>query len=86
MVLGANSMNYTNREATKQDGVGKVKGYALDVSALGGIRANSIKMESTEDGMGVKVEGSMAATSGDLVFTTDGKLEFKKNANIKAKR
>ncbi len=76
MILGLNRVAYSDREVI-ESGQGSGGGFSLDVSALGGIRSDSITLESTEGGVGVRVAGNMAADAGNLVFTADGKLEVK---------
>ena len=48
--------------------------FALDVSALGGMYANTIKMRGTEHGVGVCNAGHIGAEAGNITLSVDGKI------------
>ncbi|MEI9698436.1 hemagglutinin repeat-containing protein [Moellerella wisconsensis] len=48
--------------------------FALDVAALGGMYANTIKMRGTENGVGVRNAGHIGAEAGDITLSADGKI------------
>ncbi|WP_272572599.1 two-partner secretion domain-containing protein [Providencia sp. PROV258] len=48
--------------------------FALDVAALGGMYANTIKMRGTEHGVGVRNAGHIGAEVGDITLSADGKV------------
>ncbi|MGG4610261.1 two-partner secretion domain-containing protein [Providencia sp. Me31A] len=48
--------------------------FALDVAALGGMYANTIKMRGTEHGVGVRNAGHIGAEAGDITLSADGKI------------
>ncbi|ENU1227273.1 hemagglutinin repeat-containing protein [Providencia rettgeri] len=48
--------------------------FALDVAALGGMYANTIKMRGTEHGVGVRNAGHIGAQAGDITLSADGKV------------
>ncbi|WP_374448460.1 hemagglutinin repeat-containing protein [Providencia sp.] len=48
--------------------------FALDVAALGGMYANTIKMRGTENGVGVRNAGHIGAEAGDITLSADGKV------------
>lgn len=48
---------------------------AIDVSSLGGMYAGSITLVGNGAGVGVRNAGHIGASAGDLVITTDGRLE-----------
>ena len=81
-LLGNNRISYDNRGIEEELGLtGAGDGYALDITELGGVNADSIYMESTNKGMGVRVAGNMAASAGSITFTADGKMELKSNVS-----
>jgi len=49
--------------------------FALDVSALGGMYAQKILLRGTEHGVGVRNAGMIGAQAGELVVTSEGRLE-----------
>lgn len=48
--------------------------FALDVAALGGMYANTIKMRGTEHGVGVRNAGHIGAQAGDITLSAEGIL------------
>ncbi|CAE6958473.1 hemagglutinin repeat-containing protein [Paraburkholderia domus] len=81
VVTGANSVNHDTLAATPISGDGAAPGVSIDVSSLGGMYANRIVLVGTEAGVGVSLKGVVAANAGDLVLTTQGKLELASQAN-----
>src|SRR5581483_4229067 len=53
---------------------GATPAVALDVSALGGMYANAIRLIGTEAGLGVNSQGQIAAQNGDLSITSAGQV------------
>jgi len=49
--------------------------FALDVSALGGMYAQKIVLRGTEHGLGVRNAGIIGAQAGELIVTSEGRLE-----------
>jgi filamentous hemagglutinin len=74
VVTGANSISHDTFDATPIAGQGPLPGVSIDVSQLGGMYANRIILVGTEQGVGVSTKGVLAAQSGDLTLTTQGKL------------
>ncbi|MGF6905462.1 filamentous hemagglutinin N-terminal domain-containing protein, partial [Paraburkholderia sp. GAS348] len=74
VVTGANSISHDTLAATPVAGDGPAPGVSIDVSQLGGMYANRIVLVGTEQGVGVSTKGVLAAQSGDLTLTTEGKL------------
>ncbi|MBL4613735.1 MAG: DUF637 domain-containing protein, partial [Magnetovibrio sp.] len=77
---GRQDFDYAARSGTAKADDGSVKpSFAIDSTALGGMYAGRITLVGTEAGLGVRVAGDMAASTGDMVLTADGKLELKSN-------
>lgn len=74
IVSGSNTVDYDTGAATKITGTGTAPILAVDVSALGGIYANSINLVGTENGLGVRNTGNIKATQ-QIVLTNSGKIE-----------
>ncbi len=76
-VLGQNDIDYESKEIeSSSQGAGKPE-VALDASALGSIFAGSIKIISTENGVGVNSKGLLWAGVGDVEITSSGKVVCK---------
>lgn len=76
VVTGANQVDYSTLQTEKITGDGVQPTVALDVSALGGMYAHKIKLVGTEKGVGVNSQGTLAASSGDLTLTQEGKIQL----------
>ncbi|HEY2000483.1 filamentous hemagglutinin N-terminal domain-containing protein, partial [Paraburkholderia sp.] len=74
VVTGANSISHDTLNTTAISGDGAAPYVSIDVSQLGGMYANRIVLVGTENGVGVSTKGVLAAQSGDLTLTTQGKL------------
>tara|TARA_R100000306_G_C4382287_1_gene146325 strand:- start:21400 stop:31095 length:9696 start_codon:yes stop_codon:yes gene_type:complete len=75
LIAGANQIDRASETVTPIAATGAAPTFALDVSAIGGMYANSIYMIGTEAGLGVNMGGEMAATGG-LTLSADGTLSF----------
>lgn len=81
VVAGANDVNADTLATTARAGNDAEKpALAIDSSALGGMYANTIKLVGTEQGVGVKLAGDMAASGGDMQIDANGHLTMAKAA------
>ncbi|WP_261991215.1 filamentous hemagglutinin N-terminal domain-containing protein [Pseudomonas sp. SC3(2021)] len=77
IVAGRNDVNAQTLNATARanDGSGKPQ-LAIDSSALGGMYAGAIKLVGTEAGVGVKLDGKLIASGGDIQLNANGQLSL----------
>lgn len=80
VTTGSNDWDYASRSVKAvRKSSGKAPSLAIDSTALGGMYANRIFVQSTEQGAGVKMLGNAAAIADDLIITADGKIEIANN-------
>ncbi|MDR7109784.1 two-partner secretion domain-containing protein [Pseudomonas frederiksbergensis] len=90
IVAGRNDVNADNLNATARADDGSAKPQlAIDSSALGGMYAGAIKLVGTEAGVGVKLDGNLAASGGDIQIDANGHLSLAQTSaagavNVKA--
>ncbi|WP_066727201.1 two-partner secretion domain-containing protein, partial [Sphingomonas pituitosa] len=70
---GAGSVDYATRTATAEDKATRT-GLAIDSSILGGMYANRIRLVGTGAGLGINLQGTVAALEGALTITSDGAI------------
>ena len=75
IIAGANDIDAKTLKATARAGdPATAPQLAIDSSALGGMYAGAIKLVSSEAGVGVKLDGKMAASGGDIQIDANGNL------------
>ncbi|WP_455885472.1 filamentous hemagglutinin N-terminal domain-containing protein [Pseudomonas spelaei] len=75
IIAGANDVDAKTLKATTRAADPATKPQlAIDSSALGGMYAGAIKLVSSEAGVGVKLDGKMAASAGDIQLDANGHL------------
>ncbi|HEX4552167.1 filamentous hemagglutinin N-terminal domain-containing protein [Pseudomonas sp.] len=90
IVAGRNDVNAENLNATARADDGSAKPQlAIDSSALGGMYAGAIKLVGTEAGVGVKLDGKLIASGGDIQLDANGQLSLAETSatgavNVKA--
>jgi len=90
IVAGRNDVNANNLNATARADDGSAKPQlAIDSSALGGMYAGAIKLVGTEAGVGVKLDGKLIASGGDIQLDANGQLSLAETSatgavNVKA--
>ncbi len=77
IVAGRNDVNADTLNATARADDGSAKPQlAIDSSALGGMYAGTIKLVGTEAGVGVKLDGKLIASGGDIQLDANGHLSL----------
>ena len=61
-------------QAANPDNASVRSGFAIDAAALGALTAGQIKLIATAEGLGVRSDGALAASAGDLVITSNGEV------------
>ncbi|WP_259758239.1 hemagglutinin repeat-containing protein [Pseudomonas sp. GCEP-101] len=77
VVTGRNQVDAETLAASAKADDGSAKPQlAIDSSALGGMYAGAIRLVGTEQGVGVKLAGNMAASGGDIQIDANGQLSL----------
>ncbi len=90
VIAGRNDVDAKSLKTTARADDGSAKPeLAIDSSALGGMYAGAIKLVGTEAGVGVKLDGTLAASGGDIQLDANGHLSMAQTAasgavNVKA--
>ena len=76
VVTGKNKVSADTSQIEKQGGNDATSPqFSVDVAALGGMYANTIRMVGTENGVGVRNAGHIGTQAGSVVLTADGRIE-----------
>jgi filamentous hemagglutinin len=75
LFAGQRYFDYNSRTSTGTGARGNGK-WGIDSSALGGMSAGRIIMESTDQGVGVRAPRHMAASAGDITITANGRIHL----------
>ncbi len=84
VVAGAARVGYDGIDVAALTGAGAGTGVALDVAALGGMYANSIRLIGTEAGVGVNIGGNLAALTGTLTVSANGDVRIQPSGRLQA--
>ncbi|GAB1841193.1 hypothetical protein MyNCGM152_19430 [Achromobacter xylosoxidans] len=84
VVAGSAHVGYDGIDVSALAGDGAGTGVALDVAALGGMYANSIRLIGTEAGVGVNVGGNLAALTGTLSVSANGDVRILPSGRLQA--
>ncbi|AZD97464.1 filamentous hemagglutinin N-terminal domain-containing protein [Pseudomonas chlororaphis] len=77
IVTGRNDVDARTLNTTARADDGSIKPeLAIDSSALGGMYAGAIKLVGTEAGVGVKLDGKLIASGGDIQLDANGHLSM----------
>ncbi|WP_350613805.1 HNH endonuclease [Pseudomonas sp. HY7a-MNA-CIBAN-0227] len=81
VIAGRNDVDAQSLKTTARADDGSAKPeLAIDSSALGGMYAGAIKLVGTEAGVGVKLDGTLAASGGDIQLDANGHLSMAQTA------
>jgi filamentous hemagglutinin len=82
VIAGRNDVDAQSLKTTARADDGSAKPeLAIDSSALGGMYAGAIKLVGTEAGVGVKLDGTLAASGGDIQLDANGHLSMAQAAS-----
>lgn len=75
VTTGVSQVSAAGIATTAPTASGNAPAYGIDVGRLGGMYANKIFLVGTEAGVGVRNAGAIGAAAGDLIVTSEGRLE-----------
>ncbi|ALM83114.1 hemagglutinin repeat-containing protein [Bordetella sp. N] len=76
VVAGPATVSYGDGSVQARAGDDAAPAVSLDMAALGGMYANSIRLIGTEAGVGVNIGGNLTALTGDLEVTVAGDVRI----------
>ncbi|MEA9982617.1 filamentous hemagglutinin N-terminal domain-containing protein, partial [Herbaspirillum sp. RTI4] len=86
LITGANRVDYSGLGVQVISGEGARPTVSIDVAQLGGMYANKIRLIGTESGVGVASLGTVAASTGDILIDSAGKLTLNGRTDAKEGR
>ncbi|CUJ39469.1 Filamentous hemagglutinin [Achromobacter xylosoxidans] len=84
VVAGSARVGYDGIDVSALAGAGGTTGVSIDVAALGGMYANSIRLIGTEAGVGVNVGGNLVALTGTLYVAANGDVKILPSGRMQA--
>ncbi|WP_151981824.1 hemagglutinin repeat-containing protein [Acinetobacter guerrae] len=85
IVTGANQIDASTGQIQSISTTDAVPEYAIDSTQLGGIYANRISLISTDQGVGVRTLGNVAASGSDFTLLASGKIELNNKISAQEK-
>ncbi|WP_180106000.1 MULTISPECIES: hemagglutinin repeat-containing protein [unclassified Acinetobacter] len=83
VVTGAHDYDAKTGQVTAVSDLQNNPTYAIDSTLLGGVYADRISLISSDQGVGVKMLGNVAASAQDFILTAAGKIELKNKISAK---